>query len=178
MGNVLDKSCRENKNIFYVKIKLFSGNRSVYEIMSKNMVEREGATNDNTIRRMRIACWISKATREHALAHTNAPGNFYKNARKRAHTRTEKCVMIIAFHCNNGFANTTQCYVISTLSVFFVFSNSVHPIKKLKHGGNCYVASAPRCSRQFVVFVYLSNSATIERDKKFLRTPTLIQYFV
>jgi hypothetical protein len=41
MRNVLDKSRRENENTFYVK-QLFSENRTVYEIMSKYIVETEG----------------------------------------------------------------------------------------------------------------------------------------
>jgi hypothetical protein len=40
MRNFSDKSCRENKNTFYVE-KLFSGNHAVYDIMSKNVVEPE-----------------------------------------------------------------------------------------------------------------------------------------
>jgi hypothetical protein len=41
MRNVLDKSCRENENSFYVQFR-FSENRAVYKIMSKNMMEPEG----------------------------------------------------------------------------------------------------------------------------------------
>jgi hypothetical protein len=40
MRNVSDKSCRENQNTFQVQ-KLLSENRSVYEIMPKNMVETD-----------------------------------------------------------------------------------------------------------------------------------------
>ena len=40
MRNVLDESCRENKNTNFMY--LFSENRTVYEIMSKNTVETEG----------------------------------------------------------------------------------------------------------------------------------------
>jgi hypothetical protein len=41
MRNVLDESCRENQNTFYVR-QLFFENRSVYNVTSKNMVEPEG----------------------------------------------------------------------------------------------------------------------------------------
>jgi hypothetical protein len=41
MRNVLDKSCIENKNTFYIQ-HLFLENHAVYQIMSKNMVEPEG----------------------------------------------------------------------------------------------------------------------------------------
>ena len=40
--NVLDKSCRENQNTNFMPNNLFSENRTVYEMMSKNMVKPEG----------------------------------------------------------------------------------------------------------------------------------------
>jgi hypothetical protein len=46
--------------MFYVQHN-FSENRNVYEKMSKNFAEPE-ATNGNKIRRMRVACWITKPT--------------------------------------------------------------------------------------------------------------------
>ena len=41
MRNVLDKSCRENRNTHFIFKNFFSKNRTVYEIMPKNMVENE-----------------------------------------------------------------------------------------------------------------------------------------
>ena len=84
MRNVIDKYCKENQNTFYVKY-LFSENRAVYEIMSKNVVQ-PGATNDVTVWLICVAYWISKTTRKHAHAHGHASAN--PHARKRAHTRT------------------------------------------------------------------------------------------
>ena len=37
MRNILDKSCRENQNTHFIFSNLFSENRAVYEIMSKNL---------------------------------------------------------------------------------------------------------------------------------------------
>ena len=42
MGNILDKSCRENQNTRFVINDFLPENRTVYEIMSKNVVETEG----------------------------------------------------------------------------------------------------------------------------------------
>jgi hypothetical protein len=42
--------------------KFFPENRTVYEISWKNMVRPNIATEDNIIRRMRLACWATKAT--------------------------------------------------------------------------------------------------------------------
>ena len=39
--NWLDKICRENQNTFYIQ-QIFSESFTVYEIMSKNVVETEG----------------------------------------------------------------------------------------------------------------------------------------
>jgi hypothetical protein len=61
--DVLDKSFRENKktHILYSIYLFFSENRTVYEIMWKNIVGR--GRPQMTIWRMRIACWIPKATK-------------------------------------------------------------------------------------------------------------------
>jgi hypothetical protein len=69
-----------------------------------------GVTNDVTIWRMRVACWISKATCTYA--HANASG----------HARTHKHVGLtfISFPRQQWFANAPQCYVTRTLSVLFV----------------------------------------------------------
>jgi len=59
-GKVSEKFCRENQNtlgpIFY--------NRGVHEIMWKNIVEPNRP--QVTISRMRITCWIPKATNAHS----------------------------------------------------------------------------------------------------------------
>jgi len=52
------------------------------------------ATDDNTTRRMRIACWITKAT--------------------DTHTHSEY-VILTAFHANNVYANAPQCYFYTML---------------------------------------------------------------
>jgi hypothetical protein len=52
-----------------------------------------GQTTENVKRRMRFACWITKAT--------NTPSEY----------------VILLFHCKSGHANAPQCYVIRTLYV-------------------------------------------------------------
>jgi hypothetical protein len=44
-------------------------NRAAYEIMWKNVVESDGL--QLTILRMRIACWITKATHTHTHTHSH-----------------------------------------------------------------------------------------------------------
>ena len=42
MRSLLDKSCRENRNIHFMFSNFLFENLAVYQIMSKNMVEPEG----------------------------------------------------------------------------------------------------------------------------------------
>jgi hypothetical protein len=72
--------------------------------------------NDNTLWCMRVACWISKVTRTHIYT----PTLTYPGTRTHTHTRTKKYVILI-FSCNNGFANSPQGYVMSTLPVLFLY---------------------------------------------------------
>ena len=58
------------------------------------------ATGNNIIWRMRIACWIPKAT----------------------NTDLE-CVILIAFPLQNGCTNAAQCYTIRTLPVLLCYDS-------------------------------------------------------
>jgi hypothetical protein len=60
MRLVSDKSCRENQNPTF-----FPENRAVYEIMWENVVEPD-RPEENIIRRMRTARWITRATNTHS----------------------------------------------------------------------------------------------------------------
>ena len=69
MRNVSDKICTENQNTHFVFSKFFFlESRAFYEIMWKNTVEPDRP--QMTIWRMRIACWIPKATHTHTHTHT------------------------------------------------------------------------------------------------------------
>jgi hypothetical protein len=64
--NVSDESCRENQNTHFTFGNLFfPENRTFYEIMWKNIVQPDRQP-QMTIWRMRIACWIPKATNTHS----------------------------------------------------------------------------------------------------------------
>jgi len=64
MKNISDKICKENEKTHFLFNKVFFfENHAVYEIMWKNMVQSDKP--QMTIWRMRIACWIPKATNTH-----------------------------------------------------------------------------------------------------------------
>jgi hypothetical protein len=93
MRNISEKQCRKNQSAYLSLNNFYSECPKVVlcEIMwGKNGRARQ-ATDDNIIRRMRFACWITKATDAHLLL----------------------------FHGNNGYTNAPQCYVIRTLPVLF-----------------------------------------------------------
>jgi hypothetical protein len=75
--------------------KFFPYNRALYEVMWKNMLRERQATDDSIIRRMRFACWMTKAADTHTQTHT--------------HTRVFNTLLL--FHSNNGYANAPQCNV-------------------------------------------------------------------
>jgi len=68
MGNVSNKSCRENHNTNFIFNNIFPENLDIYEIRWKNIV-RPGRP-QKTIRHMRIACCIPKATNTHRICNT------------------------------------------------------------------------------------------------------------
>jgi hypothetical protein len=85
LRNVSNESCREIENTHFVVSGFFFSfeNRSVFEILSKNMAEME---RKQTIWSLRVAYWISKSTRAQAPTPTHA------------RTHREKYVKFIAFH--------------------------------------------------------------------------------
>ena len=60
MRKVADNSRTENQNTHFMFNNFFPENRAVYEIMLKNTAQPERP--HMRLRRMRIACWIPKAT--------------------------------------------------------------------------------------------------------------------
>ena len=63
MKNPSDKSCGENQNTHILYSVTFPENRSIYDIMWKNLVEPHWL--QMTVWRMRIARWIPKPTNTH-----------------------------------------------------------------------------------------------------------------
>jgi hypothetical protein len=61
-----------------------------------------------TVWRMRIACWITRATDIHS-----------------------EYVIFLLLHGNNGYANATQCYIIYTLSVLWYLVGPTANIQRL-----------------------------------------------
>jgi hypothetical protein len=65
MRNVSDKSCRENQNTHFMFNNFFPKSCRLCDNVEKYGTARQ-ATDDNIIRRMRFACWITKATETHS----------------------------------------------------------------------------------------------------------------
>jgi hypothetical protein len=90
--NISNKSCRENQSIQFMLNNLFCENPSVYEIMSEVLMKGEGP--HVTIRHIRVASWISKATSAQAHARalcTHSHARTSIRTPTRAHMHTEIC---------------------------------------------------------------------------------------
>ena len=98
--------------------KYFSRNRALLW----GNVEKYGgireATNDSTIRRMRVACWISKARRAYAHAHAQGPEHPPTHTHARARTQRNMQYLLL-FHGKNYLSNALQCYVTWTFPLLF-----------------------------------------------------------
>jgi len=93
--NVWDESCRENHCAF----------NNLFETVRKNVVQPDRP--QMTIWRMRIACWIPKATNTHS-----------------------QHAILIAFLQHNGCKNVPQCYVLRTFPVLSV--HEMRPYCKIR----------------------------------------------
>jgi hypothetical protein len=105
--------------------------------MWKNMVQpyRPEVTNDNI---MRFACWMTMAIHTHSQ-------------------------FVILFHCNNGFANALQCYVILTFPVFLLSSRNREPQSEYCHRSLCSNWCRPLYGAQSRINGELAGLYTLER---------------
>ena len=118
MGNVLDKSCRENENTFYVQWLLFRKLHRLWDNVEKFSGD-QGVTNDITIWRIRVACWFSKAICTYTHANAHAPG--YPHARIHAQARTHnQYVILIAFSQQQWFRERTSMLRYTYIVLFHV----------------------------------------------------------
>jgi len=93
MKYVADKSCREKQNTHFMSNIFFFFNRAICEIMWINILEWDRP--QMTVWRVRIACWIPRAT----------------NIRSG-------CGAFPVQQC--GCTNVPQCYIIHTFPLWFV----------------------------------------------------------
>jgi hypothetical protein len=100
MRNLSDESCRENQNTHFTFNNSIFFFFALYEITAKNIVEL--GRPKITTRRMRIVCWITKAT--------NTPSEY---------------VIIIDFPRQQWLCEHAQYYVIRTLPVLLLFTESL-----------------------------------------------------
>ena len=110
MRNVLNKSCRENRNTHFMfsNFFFFFENRAIYEIMSKNTKPESPSV---TIWRISLSCWVIKDTR--AQTHACACAHTHTHTRKRAHILTHSV-------CNS------YCFSTATMTTWTRLSVALH----------------------------------------------------
>jgi hypothetical protein len=83
MGNILDKTCRQNPNTRFMINNFFLKLHRLWDNVKKYGGDR-ATTHDVTTWRIRFAFWISKAICTFSHVHAHAPG--YPHARTHVHT--------------------------------------------------------------------------------------------
>jgi hypothetical protein len=99
--NVLDKSCRRNQTRILCPVTSgFRKSCHLWDNVERNGGAR-GATNDVTIWRIRVACWISKATctRSSARAHAHKYNAFERNNDSRTPLNVTLYVHCLYCYC-------------------------------------------------------------------------------
>jgi hypothetical protein len=91
------KVVKKIKTHILCSITFFRKSCRLWDNVEKYVATARQATDDNRIRRMRFAWWITKATDTYW-----------------------EYVILIAFHGNNGYTNASECYVTRTLPVLFL----------------------------------------------------------
>jgi hypothetical protein len=123
MRNVSDKRCTENQNTHFVFSSFFFFRKSCrFEKIWKNTVERGGP--QMTIWRMRIECWIPKATYTHTLRLSNT--HCFSSTTMGARTRLNVTLYVRCLFC----PSLIHCYyyiytvhdMLHTQSSFIVFT--------------------------------------------------------
>jgi hypothetical protein len=157
--NVLDKSCRENQTHILCSITFFF-RKSLRLWDNVKKCGARGATNDVTIWRKRVTCWINKATCTHAHTH----------ARPSTHTNMQ---YLLLFHSNNDswtrldvtlYVHCLSCYflrIIVKLCAWQIWAVRYRRLE-IRNGGNsiqqrnanrCKIST---CSTPLTLFCYVS----------------------
>jgi hypothetical protein len=109
MRNILDKSMEKMKMHILCAIIFFRKSCLLCDKAKKFGEERE-TTNNAIVWRIRVTCWISKATSTHANALSHSPGHM----QARAHAQI--CNTYCCFTAT-GYVNASQCSVTCVLPV-------------------------------------------------------------
>jgi hypothetical protein len=129
MRNISDKNCREIKNTLFMFNTFFSSKIVPFVRKCQKYDRARGATTDIAIWRIRIKCWISKATRTQAHVQAHAPCHTsplslslsLTHTHTHTHTHSGKCLILTAFVRQQWLAKSPQLYVIRTLAVLFIY---------------------------------------------------------
>jgi hypothetical protein len=117
--------------------KLFSENLAVYEIMWKNIVQP--GRPKMTIWRMRIACWIPKATNTHSeyvILITFPPSQWLQERASMLHYTYSACLVQPSVYCAVGTR-----YLCIQFGYMLVFEVLAYLLTYLLHGAESFFRS-------------------------------------
>jgi hypothetical protein len=124
MRNVLDISCRENKNTYFTFNNFFfSKNRIFYEIMSKNIVETERPQMTSQYGAYALRAGLAKLY-ELMRMHTPTRRSTHMHARTRKHAHTDQYVILIAFPLQQWFLEHASVLRYTYIVVLLLLSTT------------------------------------------------------
>jgi hypothetical protein len=122
MTNVLDKSCRENKNKHFMLNNFFFENRTVYEIMSKNVLETEVPQMTSQYGAHALRAGLGRL---HARMGTHTPTSpvTHMHARAGKYAHTDQYVILIAFPQQQWFRERASMLRYAYIACLVFFPN-------------------------------------------------------
>jgi hypothetical protein len=119
MGNVLDKSCRENENThFMFNNFFFQKSHRLWDNIEKHGRD-QGATNCVRIWYISVACCIRKARCTYVHAHAHAPGHLHACMRTHRQISNTYCFSTATVICE-GISMLRHTYIAPLVSILLL----------------------------------------------------------
>jgi hypothetical protein len=124
----------ENKNTHFVFSNFFSENRTVYEIMSKNLVEIKGPQMTSQYGAYELRAGLARLHARMSV-HTSTRPDIHMHARTRKHAHTNQYAILIAFPLQQWFRERASVfrytYIVCLVFNTKLFSSEVFLLFRL-----------------------------------------------
>jgi hypothetical protein len=145
-------TCAGHQNTFYDQ-KLFFENRVVYKIMWKNVVERDSL--QTTVWRMRIVCWVTKATNTHSQYVILVAFPLQERLPERPCTLRYAALPVLLTPVNDALVFLPSYHVLRCCNIYFLRSHYSKVIKNMtSHYLIFKVTSVNACMRRIHKITY------------------------
>ena len=117
-------------------------------------------------------CMLDNQAYTHACTCTRPRAQPHTHVRAHARAHTEKYIILVAFRCNAGFADASQCDVIRTLPLLFlrrwIVWQTLMTTIKLRVQGKGVVAKKKWCNCSINVVIRLHTDESVSHSYRLL----------